>query len=170
MSTELVTQLRFARRNLLAIMDGVTNAQSVERLMPMNALGWIMGHLASQEQANFVLIAGNKMVDPELHRRVGFGYPASTPEIDEMRGVWEAVTARADEFLNTLTPAMLTVHPEWKGKPFKNSWGTLLQRTTYHYFYHIGEASAIRQLQGDTDLPVFVLHNKEEETYRPEGQ
>jgi hypothetical protein len=34
--------------------------------------------------------------------------------------------------------------------------GTFLHRTTYHYWYHLGEAMAIRQSLGHTNLPDFV--------------
>jgi hypothetical protein len=32
----------------------------------------------------------------------------------------------------------------------------LLHRNLYHYWYHTGEAAAIRQMLGHTDLPQFV--------------
>jgi hypothetical protein len=32
----------------------------------------------------------------------------------------------------------------------------MLHRNTYHYWYHLGEAHAIRQMLGHTDLPQFV--------------
>jgi hypothetical protein len=32
----------------------------------------------------------------------------------------------------------------------------MLLRTTYHYFFHTGEAHAIRQQLGHPDLPYFV--------------
>jgi hypothetical protein len=34
--------------------------------------------------------------------------------------------------------------------------GTRMQRATYHYFFHTGEAHAIRQQLGHPDLPYFV--------------
>lgn len=34
--------------------------------------------------------------------------------------------------------------------------GTRILRTTYHYFFHTGEAHAIRQQLGHPDLPYFV--------------
>ena len=159
-----VTQLRFARRNFMKIMEGVTAEEAVEHFAAMNSLGWMVGHVLSLEQANFILIAGNQMPYPDLHKRVGFGFPQSTPELEEMLQVWQGVTAKADEFLDTLTPAMLAECPLWKGEPFKHTWGTMLVRTTYHYFYHTGEASAIRQLQG-YKTPDFVLKMREDEEY-----
>ena len=40
--------------------------------------------------------------------------------------------------------------------PFPESIGTLLLRNIYHYWFHIGEAHAVRQVLGHTDLPQFV--------------
>jgi hypothetical protein len=34
--------------------------------------------------------------------------------------------------------------------------GTRILRTTYHYFFHTGEAHAVRQQLGHPDLPYFV--------------
>ena len=34
--------------------------------------------------------------------------------------------------------------------------GTRILRVTYHYFFHTGEAHAIRQQLGHPDLPYFV--------------
>jgi hypothetical protein len=36
------------------------------------------------------------------------------------------------------------------------SYGSLLLRVTYHYWYHLGENMAIRQMLGHTTLPQFV--------------
>lgn len=40
-------------------------------------------------------------------------------------------------------------------------------RNIYHYWFHLGEAHAIRQLLGHTDLPQFV-GDMSEALYRPE--
>lgn len=39
---------------------------------------------------------------------------------------------------------------------FFESYGTRILRTTYHYFFHTGEARAVRQQLGHPDLPNFV--------------
>jgi hypothetical protein len=31
-----------------------------------------------------------------------------------------------------------------------------LRRVTYHYWFHLGESQAIRQMLGHRDLPAFV--------------
>ena len=152
----LVDQLRFARRELIRCFEGVSQEDAIRRLEPMNSLGWIVGHLANQESTYWLLLAQGKTIIPDLHKLVGTGRPASTPPLDEMWSAWSKITSAADEYLETLTPEILTDHFEWKGKPRPESIGTLLLRNIYHYWYHIGEASAIRQMMGHQNLPEFI--------------
>ena len=67
---------------------------------------------------------------------------------------WRAVTAAADPYLDTLAGARLT--RRWKRERSAETPGTKLHRTTYHYWFHLGESQAIRQLLGHTKLPDFV--------------
>jgi hypothetical protein len=152
----LVAQLRFARSELSRCLDGVSAEDAVRRLEPMNCLSWFVGHLASQEQAYWVLVAQGRVVVPNLHKLVGSGRPASTPPLEEMWAAWRAVTEAADAYLDTLTTEQVGSHLLWKDKPMPESIGTLLYRTTYHYWFHTGEAYAIRQMLGHRDLPEFV--------------
>ncbi len=46
--------------------------------------------------------------------------------------------------------------------------GSLLQRTICHYWYHTGENQAIRKLLGYADLPDFMGDIDNEASYRPE--
>jgi len=73
-----------------------------------------------------------------------------------MWAAWREITAAADAFLDTLTPEKLTTYFIWKDQPVQESIGTMLQRNIYHYWYHTGEAAALRQILGHTDLPEFV--------------
>jgi hypothetical protein len=41
-------------------------------------------------------------------------------------------------------------------------------RNIYHYWFHTGEAHAVRQMLGHTDLPQFV-GGMESAAYRPES-
>ncbi len=156
MTLPLVTQLQFARSSFMRILDNLDPADAVRRLEPMNCISWMVGHLASQEQAYWVLIAQGRTIVPDLHRLVGTGYPASTPPLADMLAAWQAITAAADEFLAGLTPERAVEHLEWKGKPHPENIGTLLLRTTYHYWFHTGEAHAVRQLLGHQDLPEYI--------------
>ena len=164
----LVTQLRFTRSEFVRCLEGVSPEDGVRRLEPMNCISWIIGHLAYQENRYWVLWAQGQSIAPGLQKRVGWGKPPTTPPLDEMWAVWRDITRVADEFLDTLTTEKLQTHLEWKGEPLQESIGTMLRRNTYHYWYHLGEAHAIRQQIGHTDLPQFV-GDMSEAPYRPEG-
>ena len=85
-----------------------------------------------------------------------------------MKAAWRTATEASDSFLDTLTTGLLETHPVVNGQPMPESLGTLLRRTTYHYWYHIGEIQAVRQLVGHTNLPDFVGDIGEEAPYRRE--
>ena len=167
MTHPLVLQLRFARSEFVRCLEGVPAEDARRRLEPMNCISWIVGHLADQENRYWVLAAQEKTLAPHLNDLVGYGKPASTPPLDEMWEVWHAITAAADVYLDTLTSEILQTHFEWKGKPYPESAGTLLQRNIYHYWFHTGEAHAIRQRLGHSDLPQFV-GDMSQAMYRPE--
>jgi uncharacterized damage-inducible protein DinB len=124
--------------------------------MPMNSISWILGHLANQEQAYWVLLAQERTILPDLNDLVGSGKPASTPPLDEMWAAWHSITQAGDQLLGTLTTPALEKHLIYKGKPRPESVGTMLLRNIYHYWYHTGEAHAIRDMLGHRDLPQFV--------------
>jgi hypothetical protein len=152
----LVAQLRFARSEFVRCLEGIGEEEALTRFMPMNCISWMVGHLANQEHFYWVMLAQKNYLAPGLNERVGYGKPASSPPLGEMWEVWNKVTFAADPYLDTLTPAILQEHLLWEGKPAEESVGTLLMRNIYHYWYHTGEASSIRQMLGHTNLPDFV--------------
>jgi uncharacterized damage-inducible protein DinB len=85
-----------------------------------------------------------------------------------MWSAWRKVTAAADEYLDTLTPDLMPVYLLRDGKPVDETVGTLLMRNIYHYWYHTGEAAAVRQMLGHTNLPEFV-GDINVAPYRPEA-
>jgi hypothetical protein len=54
------------------------------------------------------------------------------------------------------------------GETIELTFGSLMQRVLYHYWYHTGENMAIRQLLGHTNLPEFVGDIDDEAPYLPE--
>jgi hypothetical protein len=164
----LVVQLRFARSEFVRCLEGVSPEDAVRRVLPMNSLSWVVGHMASQEGAFWVLLAQGQRLHPELRDLVGTGRPASTPPLDEMWAAWRDITAAADPYLDTLTVEVLQTCFIWKGEPFKETIGTLLQRNLYHYWFHTGEAAGIRQALGHTGLPDFVGDLGGSAPYQPE--
>ena len=168
MTPPLVDQLRFTRSEFTRALDGVSDAEARRRFEPMNCISWMVGHLATQENFYWVLWAQGEELWPDLNERVGWGKPPSTPPLDEMWQAWREVTRAADAFLDTLTPDRLLSHLEPQGQRRPESIGTMLYRNIYHYWYHLGEAHAVRQMLGHRDLPQFVGDIGTKAPYRPE--
>jgi uncharacterized damage-inducible protein DinB len=152
----LVTQLQFTRGEFVRCFEGVPAEDACRRLESMNCLSWIVGHLASQEHVLWVQMAQGQNIAPGLRELVGYQQPASTPPWDEMWTLWRAITKSADVYLCRLKPEELNRHFVWEGKSLEESVGTLLLRNIYHYWFHLGQAHAIRKMMGHTDLPVYV--------------
>ncbi len=98
----------------------------------------------------------------------GTAAPPSTPSITEMWAAWKAVNAEADPWLDDLTTESLQTFMVINGQRHDESIGTMVRRVTYHYFFHIGEAQAVRQLLGHANLPEFVGDIEPEAPYVPE--
>jgi hypothetical protein len=156
MSHPLVSQLRFTRSEFLRAIKGVSDEDAQKRFLPMNSLSWNVGHLAWQEQRYFLHFAQGQMLLPEINKTFAFGADASTPPLSEVLQAWKAITAAVDPWLDSLTSAKLESAVFSKGKPTARIYGNLLQRLIYHYWYHIGENMAIRQMLGHPRLPQFV--------------
>jgi hypothetical protein len=152
----LVTQLHFARREFVRCLEGVPAEDASRRLRPMNSLSWIVGHLASQEHYLWVEMAQGQDIASDLYAQVGYGRPGSTPPWEDMWEAWRAVTREADRYLSTLTGEMLQVHLLRDGTPIRENVGISLLRNIFHYWYHLGEAHAVRAMLGHRDLPEFV--------------
>ena len=164
----LVTQLRFARSEFVRCLEGVSEADGVRRLEPMNCISWNVGHLAFQEQVYWLLLAQGCVLYPDLHKLASWGYPATMPPLAEMWETWRAITAAADEYFDTLTQETVLTHLEGEDGPVRESVGTMILRNAWHYWFHLGEAHAVRQMLGHQDLPQFV-GDMTQALYRPES-
>lgn len=147
-------------------MRGISEADGDRRLMPMNSIGWIVGHLAWHEQRYWLSRAQGSTPYPLLNEVVASGGPATTPSLAAMRAAWRAVTGAADPWLDTLTTTDLLA--ELPGPGSRRLVGDSIQRVTYHYWFHIGEILAIRQTLGQSGLPEFVGDIDGRAPYRPE--
>jgi len=165
----LVKQLRFARSEFKRGLEGVTVDEGRKRIMPMNCIAWNVGHLAWQEQRYWLTRAQGKVLLPEVNDEFAYGAPASTPDLDRIGEVWRTITAACDPWLDGVSSGSLQDFVLIDGEPSEYIFGSLLQRTIYHYWYHTGENLAIRQMLGHTGLPDFVGDIDHEAPYRPEG-
>jgi uncharacterized damage-inducible protein DinB len=163
----LVEQLRFTRSEFQRAIEGVSEDDARKRIRPMNCISWNVGHLAWQEQRYFVTFAQGKVVLPELNEQFAYGAPACTPALAEVQEQWQTATRTADEWLDGITTeGLLQLFTSPTGE-WSTSFGNLLQRVIYHYWYHTGENMAIRQALGHTSLPDFVGNLDDEAPYRP---
>lgn len=160
----LVDQLRFTRSEFVRGLEGVSPAAATKRLGPMNCISWMLGHLAWQEQRYWLDFAQGTVLLPALNEQLAYGMPATTPPLDEMWDAWRQVTAAADLWLDALTSERVAA-PLMPGRA---NAGTYLLRNIYHYWYHLGEALAVRQMQGENGLPDFVGDIDGQAPYRTE--
>jgi uncharacterized damage-inducible protein DinB len=164
----LIDQLRFTRGEWLRGLEGVSEEDARRHLGPMNCISWNVGHLAWQEHLYWLHRAQGKDLLPELSELFAYGAPMSTPALAETLQAWRQVILAVDPFLDTLTTESLQQTLRREGKPTGQSIGSALRRLTYHYWFHIGEIQAIRQMLGHKDLPEYVGEIEAEAPYRPE--
>ena len=155
MSHPLVEHHRFARAQFRVGVAGVTPEEGLERVGPMNSIGWVVGHLAAFDQIIWCIMAQG-ITHSEAVKACASGKPASTPPLPVMVADWQAINATTDKYLNTLEDIDMSRFLQFKGKDSFENIGTTLLRQTWHYWYHLGEVQAVRQMLGHQDLPPFV--------------
>lgn len=164
----LVAQLYFARSEWLRGIEGVSAAEAVKHLGPMNCISWLVGHMAWQEQRYWMDLNQGKIPFSELNARFSYESPKSSPSLVEVLHIWLEVTSLTRPFLEKLTSADLQEELLRHGKAVGQNLGTAMLRVIYHYWYHGGEVQAIRQLLGHHNLPEFVGEIEEQAPYRTE--
>jgi hypothetical protein len=162
----LVDQLRFTRSEWLRALDGIPDADALKRLQPMNSIGWIVFHLAWHEQLSFLTRLQGRTPVPEANEHGVNGRPASTPPLADALRAWQEVTTAADPGLDELDATALE---GWlPNAPRPRLVGSTVQRVIYHYWFHIGEIVAIRQILGHDRVPEFVGDIDGQAPYRRE--
>ena len=164
----LVDQLRFTRSEWLRGLDGIPDEDGARHFGPMNCISWIVGHLAWQEQRYFLERAQGKVTFAELNSKYAYGAPMSTPALTETARIWQQVIESSAHYLDALTTDSLQGELLLRGKPVGQSIGSAMRRMTYHYWYHIGEIQAVRQMLGHTGLPEYVGDLETLAPYKPE--
>lgn len=152
----LVEMQQLTRKEFLRGLQGVSNEDARKRVDPMNSIGWIIGHMACQERAFFVAWPQGCLAEPE-YTVFGYGSPASQPPLDEVMALWRTASEAADELLHAVDEErlrQLIVPPDLDVE--RENLGTRIVRNIFHYWSHIGEISAIRQVLGHPLPPQFV--------------
>jgi DinB family protein len=164
----LVEQLRFTRSEWLRGLRGVSDDDGARHFGQMNSIGWIVGHLAWQEQRYLLHRPQGIMLREDIQRDFASGGPMSTPSLAETLAAWRKITKATDPFLDQLTTRKLLVDVPLNGKRSGQTQGSAIRRLTYHYWFHIGEILAIRQQLGGKALPEYVGSIEARAPYRPE--
>lgn len=149
----LVRYLQHARRELRRAVDGMSVADLERRVGGINSVAWMVGHLAWQEQAYWLTSRGEPVL-ADLDA-FGRGRPETPPAFDPLFTVWARVTAAADGWLAGLVDDELRSHLQGRRLFEQENIGTLLTRTSSHYYLHIGQITAVRRLLDDR-VPPFV--------------
>ena len=168
MTHPLIDQFRFTRSEWLRGLEGVTEEDGARHFGQMNCISWIVGHLAWHEQRSFLQRPQNIILFPSLNEIFAFGAAMSTPSLEEMLETWHTVTQASEPYLDSLTTETLLTNLLLNGEPTRQTRGSALRRITYHYWFHLGEILAIRQMIGGKDLPEYVGDIEGEAPYRPE--
>ena len=164
----LVDQLRFTRSEWLRGLKGVTEEAGARHFGQMNSIGWIVGHLAWQEQRYLLYRPQGVMLRDDIQRDFTTGGPMSTPSLAKTLAAWRLITKATEPFLDELTTNRLLVDLPLNGKRSGQTQGSAIRRMTYHYWFHIGEILAIRQQLGGKGLPEYVGRIEAKAPYRPE--
>ena len=149
-------------------MRGVTEEQGARHFGQMNSISWTVGHLAWQEQRYLLYRNQGILLVPELQEVYYSGAPMSTPSLAHSLKLWRKVTRATDRFLDSLTTRGLQKDLPLNGKSVGQSQGSAILRLIHHYWFHIGEIQAIRQLLGHQKLPIYVGNIEAKAPYRPE--
>ena len=161
-------QFRFTRAEWLRGLADISDEDGQRHFGPLNCIAWTVGHLAWHEQRYWLELAQGQLPYPQLNEIFAYGAPMSTPLLSEMLAIWHTVTRLVDPYLDTLTTQDMQSELLRNGKSVGQTVGSALQRVTYHYWYHIGEIQAIRQMLGHPNLAEYVVENATLAPYRPE--
>jgi hypothetical protein len=132
----IVNQLKFTRSEFRKGFTGVSEEEGARRFLPINSIGWMVGHLAWHEQLYWLTRVQGYTLIPELNELVAFRGPASQPSLKLMTTYWEQVTAEVDKYMDKVTLADLAANVVVDGKEWSYNQGTMLSRVIYHYWYH----------------------------------
>jgi hypothetical protein len=150
----LVEMYHITRKEFERNLVGLTEEDAGKCIEPMNCISWIIGHVANQQHAFFVDWPQGRESDIRFSQ-YGTGRSPSKPALADAMSLWRIACDEADIWLDAATDRILkeVFHPSKRG-PAENA-GTLLVRSTFHIWCHLGEISSIRQILGHRP-PEFV--------------
>ena len=135
----------------------LTDEDARKRVEPMNCISWIIAHVACQYYTFFVDWPQGRETDSR-YKPYGYGSPASQPPLEEAMTLWQVACQEADAWLQAATRESL----QDKGaltSPEDENGGTLLVRSIFHTWCHLGEISSIRQILGHRPPEFVNMHD-----------
>src|SRR5881396_3163090 len=123
----LIDQLRFTRSEWLRGLKGVTEEGAARHFGPMNSIGWIVGHLAWQEQRYLLQRPQGIMLRQDIQDGFAYGAPMSTPALAEMLAAWREITSAAEPFADALATQGLEMDLPIDGQPSGQSQGSAIR-------------------------------------------
>ncbi len=149
----LAQLLKLTRKEFERNLVGLTDEDARKHVAPMNCISWIIAHVACQHRAFFVDWPAGRQTDSR-YLPYGYGAPPSQPSLEEAMTLWQDACKGADAWLEAATGESLQgICPNSLAQG--ESWGTLLVRSIFHTWCHLGEISSIRQILGHRP-PQFV--------------
>ena len=151
-------------------LDGLTEDEATTRLLKadgtrMNAISWIMAHVAWQ----WFRVASHGTLQETPASTEAYRFlsddPTPPPMSEALMLLQAAHTANA--WIGTADEALLGTVREGLGS-LNESVGTFLMRTILHTWFHTGEVNAIRQMLGHPEIR-FVGRMNGNLEWRPEG-
>lgn len=129
----------------------------------LNSGGWIVGHIAAQQDRYWDVLAQGLEPDPWLVES-GFtrGNEGETPSYVEAMAALDRVTGRCTRYLSALGDTDLDRSIRLSSRSeHEQTVAALLARSAAHLFVHAGELSAIASLVGaeDLGLPGTMRHS-----------
>ena len=123
--------------------------------------GWVIGHLADQQDRTWNVGAQGLDADPWLAEHGAVfrtGAEPSTPVFADALATFERVTARARLDLDALDASAVEAPASGSDEPL----GVRLARHAAHLFVHAGELASLASLVGQPDapLPGPLAHSK----------
>jgi hypothetical protein len=154
-----------AREAFSMVADAVPVPAQAGAFDRVNSGGWIVAHIAAQEDEYWSVHAQGREADPWLAgAHVRFGDPASRPDYTTALGALHAAFDRGTPYLEELTAGDLGTpvrHSAHRGGDQRVQDLLVLQGT--HLYALAGELAAIASLAGasDPDLPAVMRHTIE---------
>ncbi len=152
MSHHLIRYSQHVRREFKRVLEGMSEADCNKRVANLNSIAWMTAHLMNQEYTYWHKSQANEIAEVTAFNETLKVHPA---DFKEAFVLWERVTDESNDWLERLSEDDLRTHLTGRKSFEVENIGSLLTRVIGHYYFHIGQISAVRKML-DYDVPGFV--------------